>query len=195
MTNATKTKYLAALLLSGLSLACSGGSDDADGRTSKTPEPVTEKPACVISADCPAGTHCDLGECVQQCNTEQSCGASTSCSPRARCLGPSQPDQDPEPSTEYGGSVQVEPAAVQLGDGDESFGITLTSTSTEPVRYRVVLAGPHLSVTEPRGEFVGSKTVQVAVSRAGIAELDSAGTVQIKTTLGDVVVDAPLHVG
>ncbi len=195
MTTMNKKRSLSPVLLALLSLACSGN-DDATGRqTKKIPEPSAERPACVISADCPSGTHCDLGECVQQCNTEQPCAGSTSCSARARCLSPDQPDNDPEPSATYGGSVQVDPTMVQLSDADESFSISLTSASKEPVRYRVVLVGPHLRVSEPRGEFVGSKKLEVAVSRQGLSGLDVPGTVQIKTSLGDVVVDAPLHIG
>ena len=44
----------------------------------QNPAQAADKPPCVISADCPAGAHCDLSECVQSCvkNYEQRLGNS-----------------------------------------------------------------------------------------------------------------------
>src|SRR5262249_55375355 len=69
-----------------------GGAPIGDGGTmmdgnspdvmSQPPAPVSDKSPCIISADCPAGTHCDLGECLQDCNTDQPCSGAQSCSAR-----------------------------------------------------------------------------------------------------------------
>ncbi len=45
-----------------------------DGGTSAVPpKPISDRPPCILSADCPAGLHCDLGECIQDCNTASAC--------------------------------------------------------------------------------------------------------------------------
>ena len=159
-----------------------------------SPPVLSSHPDCAISADCPAGQHCDLGECVQECNTELPCETGQACSSRARCLGPDDADEDPRPTTKRAGTLSVSPSSASLTERDESLSLTLKSDSSEPVRYRIQLEGPHLSVVEPRGSFVGETTVRVAVD-GNIAGAESPGIVHVRTTLGDAVVSAPLRAG
>ena len=70
-------RLLAILIVALLSIGCSCGDEDGSSGGNKGPqEPpprISTHPPCVISADCPAGQHCDLGECVQDCNVESAC--------------------------------------------------------------------------------------------------------------------------
>jgi len=182
-------------ILTSTLVACGGGGDDGAGNQQAAPPPMNDHPGCVISADCPSGEHCDLGECIQECSTETPCDTGYLCSPRARCLVRGQADTDPEPTAVYQGSVQASPTSVQLTDGDQELTIELNTQSTEKVAYRVVIAAPHLSIDQPRGEFQGKTTLKLHVERGGLTGVDSPGSVQIITSLGNVVVDAPLHVG
>jgi len=179
-------------------VGCVGGHGDDErpkDPNAGPPEPVTTTAACIISADCPAGTHCDLGECVQTCNTVDPCTGETTCSPRGRCVGENEKDQDPAPVTTKIGAVRAEQAEFLLTDRDTKVSVKLTSDSTAPVRYRVELKAPHLRIAESRGEFTGSTTLTFDVVTAGLKGRDIAGSIRIVTTLGEVVVNAPIHVG
>src|SRR5207237_4102686 len=53
---------------------------------------------CGRSADCPAGTYCDLAECVQACSAVTPCAGGLACSARGRCLAAeASTDRDPPP--------------------------------------------------------------------------------------------------
>ncbi len=174
--------------------ACSSSNGDAPPAP-PPPAAQAEKPACVISADCPAGAHCDLSECVQDCNERDACTGELTCSPRARCVPPGSPDQDPPPPATHLGDVKVTPSAVALTGDDHTFQVQLTSSSAAPVRYRVQLHAPHLAIDNPRGEFTTSTTLTIKVDPSKLKGRDVGGSVKIFTTLGNVVVDAPIHVG
>src|SRR5512133_2127501 len=49
---------------------------------SAPPARVDASSRCIVSADCPSGTHCDLGECVQTCHSALPCDANLACSRR-----------------------------------------------------------------------------------------------------------------
>jgi hypothetical protein len=153
-------------------------------------------PLCVISADCPAGAHCDLGECIQDCNADSACVSGDTCSARARCLTPSAPDQDPTPSTTYLGTVSAGPLTTLLTEGDQSLKVTLKSTSKDAVAYRIQIDAPYLSVKDVRGEFTGSADIEFAVDTSKLkGQQDLPGSVKFFTTLGNVTVNAPIHTG
>src|SRR5690606_31367579 len=78
---------------------------------------------------------------------------------------------------------------------DELLRLTLNSTSPHPVRYRVVTSAPHIFIKEPRGEFTKETTIELAVDPSDLQGRDVPGTVRIITSLGDVLVDAPIRVG
>ena len=64
----------------GVAVDTTGG---AGGEPVAPPPRVSTHPPCVFSADCPDGQHCDLGECVQDCNEESACETGSTCSARA----------------------------------------------------------------------------------------------------------------
>ncbi len=115
-----------------------GGTDravDVDAATDHVAPPrVDAHPPCVFSADCPAGQYCDLGECVQDCNTDSACAPGLSCSPRGRCAAPGAPEEDPPPVTRRQGAVTADPASVVLTDGDDGLSIRLAFRRATPAR-------------------------------------------------------------
>jgi hypothetical protein len=150
---------------------------------------------CVFSADCAAGAHCDLGECVADCASGSDCPAPLVCSPRGRCLAAGAPDHDPPPVTRKVGVVRGEALPAVLSDRDEMLTIALSADTTETVRYRVLLDAPYLTMDELRGEFSQDTTLELRVDRSVLGGSDPTGSVRILTTLGDVVVDVPIQVG
>lgn len=173
--------------------ACKGPEDGPS--TAGTPPPAASAPACVISADCPNGQHCDLGECIQECNTQDPCTGELTCSPRARCLATGAPDVDPPPLTKFQGTVEAEPKVALLTERNKSLVLRLSSSSKEPVKYRVQVAAPHLQIDAPRGQFTGQTDIALSVNPSKLTGRNAPGSVKIFTTLGNIVVDAPIHVG
>lgn len=179
-----------------------GGEGDPDGSPpdggvvpSGPPAPMGDHPLCLASVDCPVGQHCDLGECVQDCNTVDACTGEKSCSPRARCLAPGEKDDDPPPTTKALGEVFSPIKEYRLTDRDTKLEVKLESKSTEKVRFRVQLDAPHLSIESARGEFSGSTTLVFKVSADGLKGRDVPGIIRIFTNLGDLTVAAPIKVG
>ncbi|MGC4070800.1 MAG: hypothetical protein QM784_40225 [Polyangiaceae bacterium] len=173
-----------------------GANSNTVAQVSAPPLPISEHPICIVSADCPTGTHCDLGECVQACNTTQSCGSDSFCSARARCVSRKEDDVDVTPDGKFKGVLSARASANLLSELDTQLTVTLTSSKADvPVRYRVQVEGPHLSVAQPRGEFKGTTTVQVAVNGAQFAGQDLPGTIRIFSDLGEISVAANLHAG
>jgi hypothetical protein len=171
------------------------GSTEPPTDPPEPPEPASGGDVCIISADCPKGTHCDLGECVQACSSAHACDGRRVCSARGRCLEPGEIEGERAPVLEKSGEVQVTPVSLVLSEKDEYLSLTLSSDSDEPVRYRIVPRAPHLSIAEPRGEFSGETTVELDVDASEIKGADVAGTVRVITNLGEVIVDAPLRGG
>lgn len=159
------------------------------------PTPTQGGGACILSADCDVGTYCDLGECVQACSSQEPCASGLYCSLRGRCLADGEEDRDPSPVMESQGSLRVDPVSVQLTEADDRLRLTISSSSRETVRYRIVSNGPHLSVEEPRGEFRESTVVEVSVNTDELRGRHVPGTLRILTNLGDLSVNAPVRVG
>ncbi len=175
--------------------AGSGGAGGQAGAPSGPPGPADGKPACLLSADCPAGSHCDLGQCVQACSAEQVCQAGAICSPRARCLAPGEPDVDPPPPSAFVGRVTTPAYVLPLSERSTTLDVVLEASGTEAVRYRLEVEGPHVSAPTPRGAFVGKTTLSLPVDVSKVVGQEAAGTVRVYTTLGNLVVNAPLHAG
>lgn len=203
-------------LCAGAGLGCSSSSpagaplSEPDDARAPAPAPLTTP--CLLSADCPPGLHCDLGECVQSCDTDASCddaaaheaggdgaGAAeegrTHCSPRGRCLPEGEEDRDPPPPTASAGTLHVDQRSVALTARSEKVLLRLSSDSAEPVRYRVVPGAPYLSVAEPRGEFTGETFVELAVDPSRAAGSRDAGSIRILSTLGERVVETSIQQG
>jgi hypothetical protein len=170
------------------------GSSHSDGGL-LTPLVSNAKTGCVISADCPAGEHCDLGECVQECNVASPCSAGLVCSPRARCLQSDTLDKDPAPQATHAGDLVVDPTNAFLTEHDTALAVTLKSSSKTAVRYRVQLDAPHLTISSTRGQFVGQTNLSLPIVTSGLKGRDVSGSVKIFTTLGNAVVSAPMHIG
>gem|GEM_PF-704959 len=179
--------------------AGAGDSDNGgaagEGMSGEAPQARSSKTLCVLSADCPEGMHCDLGECVQECNQDNLCADGKTCSARARCLADGEPDQDPVPTTDFAGSVTAEPAAALLSDSDRELIVRLVTTSKIPVQYRVQLDAPHLSIDDYRGEFEGGTTLKFHVDSSKLKGQDTPGSIKIFTSLGNVIVNTPMHSG
>jgi len=152
-------------------------------------------PPCMFSADCPAGEHCDLAECVEDCSATRPCGAGNDCSPRGRCLAPGSTDVEPPPLLTRKGTVRADPDSIPLTDRDTELRIHLVADSTDAVRYRVVVDGPYLSIAEPRGEFRDETVIRVAVNGSKLSGSTASGSVRVITNLGDVAVSAPIAAG
>jgi len=174
----------------------------ASGEAPRAEAPVTDYApqstsarTCLISADCGAGSHCDLYECVSGCNARKPCESGQVCSARGRCLLPARLDADPEPTSQKRGQLVVQPTDAALTDRDERLLVTLATDSPDPVSYRVVLSAPHLSLPEARGEFVSETVLAFDVDADGLERGEIPGTVRIITDLGEAVVHAPLRVG
>jgi hypothetical protein len=170
----------------------SGGSGDSGASVLESDSAV----GCVISADCPAGAHCDLGECIQECNDMNPCADGLTCSARARCLPTSTPDADPAPITVSSGTITADPPTTLLTDQNQTLKITLKSTSKQPVDYRIQVDAPHLSVKTLRGQFTRSTTIAFDVDPSKLqGQGDVPGSVKFFTSLGNVTVNAPIHTG
>lgn len=150
---------------------------------------------CLFSADCAARAHCDLGECVSDCTGDSDCAAPRVCSPRGRCLSVGEVDRDPAPVVHKIGAVRGEAHPAVLSDRDDSLTIALSADTPDSVRYRVLLDAPYLAMDEVRGEFADDTVLKLRVDRSQIGGTDLSGSVRVLTTLGDVVIDVPIHVG
>lgn len=159
------------------------------------PGPSNAAIGCVISADCPAGQHCSLGECLQECNTVEPCGGDQVCSPRARCIEEGKADQDPPPSTLSAGTFDVTPRRHVLTQEDRALDVTLVTTAAGSVPYRIEVTAPYLGVSETRGTFEGQKRITVTVDPRQGRGGDLGGGLRIVTPFGDRFVSAPLKRG
>ena len=188
---------LTALLLC---TACGGGSNSSNssnkpGLPETPPKPLTSHPICIVSTDCPANSYCDLGECTQACNTDTPCDASLACSQRARCVKTEAEDVDPTPTASFKGTVTATTTVNVLSETDTELPITLKTTSSDAVRYRIQLYGDHLSLTESRGSFKTSTDLKIHVDASKLAGTDIPGQVRIFSELGEASVAANLHAG
>lgn len=153
-------------------------------------------PECELSADCPAGTYCDLGQCFQQCNTIDPCAAGSTCLNRGRCAANSHESQDAPVEVTTVPTVAVTAQDVFIDENDASATIQLTASGTGEVRYRVDSRVSWLHDPTPsRGTFTSALTLMLAVDRAGLSVGDHVGTVVVHTTSGSVVVNVHLRQG
>ncbi|MDX2087900.1 MAG: hypothetical protein SFX73_08625 [Kofleriaceae bacterium] len=157
--------------------------------------PAEGAPECELSADCPEGTYCDLGECIQECHVADPCtetGAST-CLPRGRCAESADAPSDPPPSDVSIARVVAGVDVLNVGAGEAMAMLAFAAEpADEEVRYRVVSRVPWLRVREVRGTFTGALAVSFEVDREGLAVGVHTGSVVLRTTAGDVTVPVQL---
>jgi hypothetical protein len=106
-----------------------------------------------------------------------------------------QPDTDPAPSATPIGAFTASPKSVSLTEQDATFTVDLSATTSDPVKYRVQINAPHVSIDSPRGEFTSKTTLTFKVRTDHLKGRDVAGDVKIITSLGSQVVSCPIHVG
>ncbi|MEI8258192.1 MAG: hypothetical protein WCJ30_21145, partial [Deltaproteobacteria bacterium] len=158
-----------------------------DAEPDVTPPPPVDAGAtrCLVSADCPSGTHCDLAQCVQDCSTGTACSSGTTCSARARCLARGVLDQD-TPPTPLPVLLSVTPSVVSLDPGVTAFDFTLSATGH--VAFRVEPSEPWLNVAISRGEFDNTLTVHATVDPAMIPSGTNAANVLVYSSAGNGLV-------
>jgi len=124
-------------------------------------------PECELSADCPAGTHCDLGECIQRCNIVDPCTGELTCTPRGRCDEDSV-DEDPAPDEAPRAAVTAAPLALDIGEDVSAvmLGVDAAPTTTA-LAYRVDSRVAWLRPVTARGTFTGALVTMLEVDRTG----------------------------
>ncbi len=168
-----------------------------DGMVRGAPQPYAPPPEgapeCELAADCPEGTYCDLGECVQSCNVALPCSsAGASCLSRGRCAMSATEASDP-PVVDTHVAVVSGPESVSIAGDAMSVTIMLTAAPTDrDIRYRIDPRVSWLRPMEARGTFRGGLAVTLRVDRTGLAVGSHAGTVVFRTTAGDVSVPVEL---
>jgi hypothetical protein len=178
-------------------IGCGGSDNDVADPPDPYVPPAEGAPACELSADCPDGTHCDLGECVQACNRDVACGGGQVCSARARCLSDSDaPDEDPAPDPSYAGRVSVAPIEVELAEADAELTLTLAGDpGSEEVRYRVEVTVPWLAIGQRLGTFAGSTSLTLSVDRTGLGVGTHDGLIIVHTSVGSLTIPVRLEQG
>lgn len=163
-----------------LSLTDGAGADARDAQ----PPPATDAAGarCVISADCPSGTHCDLGECIQDCNLVDPCTGQRTCTPRGRCVAQGQPEQDPAPHSPEA-QFAMTPGSLALEQNQSAIALTLAGRGV--TRYRVETTVPWLRVAPARGTFTDTGMLQVQVDTAAVPLDGSVGLVRVYSEQGE----------
>lgn len=156
------------------------------------PAPYTQAlqsaPRCELSADCPNGTYCDLGQCFQQCSTKQACADGFQCNPRGLCVMHEEESSDPPITTEPTMKVEAKESALAISGVATELALEFTADGDEEVRYRVDSRAPWLRVREDRGAFKHALTVQLEVDPSKRPNGEVSGTIALRTNCGDVVV-------
>lgn len=183
-----RTIFIRSSLLFGAITACSVPLVEVDETTREQPAPIASNSLCVLSADCGEGLHCDLGECIQSCNSENPCDAGKTCSARARCLAEGEPDVDPAPATENRGSFEVLPTRIVVQEGSKELRLKLKSETGEPVRYRLTSQGSFVDIQQPRGEFSGETDLALGIDLTKLENHSDVTTLKIFTDRGERVV-------
>lgn len=174
------------------------GGPPADGGSLGPPDPWTPPsqgaPECELSADCPEGTFCDLGECIQECNLIDPCTGALTCIARGRCAESADAPSDPAPPTAHVAEVRSELEAIYLGPTDAVAVLRFVADpSDEPIRYRVDPTVPWLRAQEPRGTFTGALTLMLDVDRTALGIGSYVGSVVLRTNAGDASVNVVLE--
>ncbi len=162
---------------------------EVDAAPPPPPPPADETGLnCVIGADCPEGQYCDLGVCVQSCNSGLPCEPGEICTERGRCVPSGERDQEPPPEVEQRGEVSISPDALTILPGTRQITLQLTSTAPGPVRYRVAPTVHWLRAEQETGEFVGQSTLEFAVDPHEAVPGEAPG-VLVVSELGDTFTD------
>lgn len=196
----SRVPLMACVALIASLTGCRASNEESDAATESPPAKSQhvsprEGTLCILSVDCPGGSHCDLGECVQSCSGDDPCGEGQACSERGRCLDEGTVDVEPPPVGESKGVLQVDKQRVPLDETTTSFSLELTTNASQAVRYRVTTQAPYVAIAEKRGEFTGKTTLAFTVDPSKVEGREASGTIKIFTDLGERVVDVPIRIG
>lgn len=185
------------MLLAGCgepALAPDGGAGDGSiGSPDPWAPPAEGSPECELSADCPDGTFCDLGECIQECNVVDPCTGELTCIPRGRCAESEAAPSDPPTSAEHVAAVSSDADIVHVGAEAAMVMLQFSAAPSDvEVRYRIDPRVSWLRAAQPRGTFSGALAISLMVDRTGLSVGTHAGTVVLRTTAGDV--SAPVQI-
>jgi hypothetical protein len=180
---------------------CSGGHvwrddqskvpDGGSAFVDQTPEPYLlpegGAPPCELSADCPAGTYCDLGQCFQVCNTEESCPPELFCNARGRCVATYDAPTDPAPQTTFQGSAHLAESEVFVGADESRVELQLLAQPADlDISYRLESRAAWLATAQTRGSFTESVSLALTVDRSLISTGTHGAVVVVHTTVGTV---------
>lgn len=155
---------------------------------------LRDAPECELSADCPEGTYCDLGQCYQACTTVDPCTGDLVCIPRGRCDDTVDAPADPPVVTSVPATVRADVSVIRLGPTDQAAILTIEASDPNAnVRYRIDPEVPWIRAAEPRGEFTGTLVVMLQVDRSRLESGEYGGNVVVRTTHGDVTVGVQLQ--
>jgi len=190
---------VAVFVSTALFSACSGGRHRGGGDSPGDPPApyvgsLSDAPECELSADCPQGTYCDLGQCFQACNTVDPCTGELVCIPRGRCDDDVAAPADPPVVTRVETTLRSSTPVIRLGPTDQVALVTIESADADAVvRYRIDPEVPWIRAPEPRGEFTGTLVVMLPVDRSRLETGEHAGNVVVRTTQGDVTIGIQLQ--
>lgn len=178
--------------------ACPGENPNGPGGDGHPPAPyvgsLEDAPECELSADCPSGTYCDLGQCFQQCNTVDPCTGALVCIPRGRCATTTSAPADPEVQTASTTVLESSQPVVHIGPEDQIATFTVSSSRLDAqVRYRIDSDVPWLRVAQTRGTFTGTLVFMMQVDRTRLDPGEYGGSVIVRTTEGDVSIPVQLE--
>lgn len=165
------------------------------------PAPYTAPSAgsqvCELSADCPAGTYCDLGECIQTCNRViDPCTGEMTCTPRGRCQEQAH-DVEPAPPTTAPPSVSANVQSIDIDEVTNEALVMLTSSpTTEAVRWRATTDVPWLQPSVGRGELNGAAMLMFNVNHSLVAASGTeSGSIHIATSSGAIDIPVSIRTG
>jgi len=166
---------------------------DEEARRSRPPEAAEGGDPCTFSADCPSGTHCDLGQCLQVCNVDLPCAEDgLECTVRGRCVASGEEEVDPAP-VPLDVDLEVSPAAVALAPGEDAFDVHVAAAGV--TRYRLEPSADWILVDTARSELNDSLDVRVSVDLDAAPTDGTQGFLYVFTDAGrsQVQVTAPVR--
>ncbi len=151
---------------------------------------------CELSADCPAGTYCDLEECFQACHVRSPCPGELRCNARGQCVTDISVAPDTPPATHHVGSVRALNDRIIAGSGTSKVTLRFVAAPADvTVRYRLESTAEWLKVQDPRGEFQKELTVALTLDHPELWLGTHTGNVTLHTNVGNVTVSVILEQG
>lgn len=141
--------------------------------------------ACLFSYGCPAGTHCDLKRCVQECNAERPCADGLVCTSRGRCAATADDPADAPVRSKAGMLTAGE--SLRTLRSDQSH-LTLRLEGAGKVRARVESNVPWLRPSAETFEFEDATEIRIPTTDAPVDVADPrshTATLRVVSDQGD----------